>query len=107
VRDEEAFRPAQAYDLGGVRTWFFEVDIHSLYTGAYLSVLYAVVKGHMRLSFACQDGQAQCSPFWQGVEDREAIYQARKAREAAAEKRPRTAKQQAHTEKLNASGWQN
>jgi hypothetical protein len=48
VKDEEAFRPAQAYDLGGVRTWFFEVDIHSLYTGAYLSVLYAVVKGQAR-----------------------------------------------------------
>jgi hypothetical protein len=45
VKDEEAFRPAQAYDLGGVSTWFFEVDIHSLYTRAYLSVLYAVVKG--------------------------------------------------------------
>ena len=48
MRDEEAFRPAQAYDLGGVSTWFFEVDIHSLYTGAYLSVLYAVVKGQAR-----------------------------------------------------------
>jgi hypothetical protein len=47
VRDEEAFRPAQAYDLGGISTWFFEVDIHSLCARAYLSVLYAVVKGHM------------------------------------------------------------
>jgi len=35
--------------------------------------------------------------------NREAIYQARKAREAAAETKPRTAEQQAHTEKLNAS----
>ena len=64
--DEEASRPAQAYDLGGVSTWFFEVDIHSRYARAYLSVLYAVVKGHMRLSFACQDGQAQCSPGREG-----------------------------------------
>ena len=45
MKDEEAFRPAQAYDLGGVSTWFFEVDIHSLCARAYLSVLYAVVKG--------------------------------------------------------------
>jgi predicted amidophosphoribosyltransferase len=36
--------------------------------------------------------------------DRDAIYQARKAREAQAEKKPRTAKQQAHMDKLNASG---
>jgi len=35
--------------------------------------------------------------------NREAIYQARKAREAAVEKKPRTAKQQAHMDKLNAS----
>jgi hypothetical protein len=35
--------------------------------------------------------------------DREAIYQARKAREAVAEKKPRTAKQQAALDKLNAS----
>ena len=34
---------------------------------------------------------------------REAIYQLRKAREAAAEKKPRTAKQQAHTDKLSAA----
>ena len=67
MKDEEAFRPAQAYDLGGVSTWFFEVDSHSLCARAYLSVLYAVVKGHMRLSFACEDGQAQTS--WQGVRD--------------------------------------
>jgi hypothetical protein len=42
--DEEASRPAQAYDLGGVSKWFFGVHIHSLYPRAYLSVLYAVVK---------------------------------------------------------------
>jgi hypothetical protein len=35
--------------------------------------------------------------------NREPIYQARKAREAAAEKKPRTAKQQAHIDKLNAT----
>ena len=46
--DEEASRPAQAYDLGGVSTWFFEVDSHSLCARAYLSVLYAVVKGQAR-----------------------------------------------------------
>jgi hypothetical protein len=48
VKDEEAFRPAQAYDLGGVSTWFFEVDIHSRCARAYLSILYAVVKGQAR-----------------------------------------------------------
>jgi len=41
-----------------------------------------------------------CDLCWAG---REAAYHARKARAAAAEKKPRTAKQQAHTEKLNAS----
>ena len=41
-----------------------------------------------------------CDECW---EDRAAIYQGRKMREAAAEKKPRTAKQQAHTDKLNAS----
>ena len=41
-----------------------------------------------------------CDLCWANRED---IYQARKAREAEAEKRPRTAKQQAHTDKLNAS----
>jgi hypothetical protein len=41
-----------------------------------------------------------CNDCWA---NREAIYEARKAREASAEKRPRTAKQRAHTEKLNAS----
>jgi len=35
--------------------------------------------------------------------NREAIYRARKAREAAAAKKPRTARQEAHTEKLNAT----
>jgi hypothetical protein len=39
-----------------------------------------------------------CNDCWA---NREAIYEARKAREA--DKKPRTAKQQAHTEKLNAS----
>jgi hypothetical protein len=34
--------------------------------------------------------------------NREAIYQARKAREAQVEPKPRTASQQAHIEKLNA-----
>ena len=43
--DEEASRPAQAYDLGGIDTWFFELDIHSLCARAYLSGVYAVVKG--------------------------------------------------------------
>lgn len=43
--DEEASRPAQAYDLGGVSTWFFEVDILSRCARAYLSGVYAVVKG--------------------------------------------------------------
>jgi hypothetical protein len=32
--------------LGGVSTWFFEVDIHSLCARAYLSVLYAVVRSY-------------------------------------------------------------
>jgi predicted amidophosphoribosyltransferase len=41
-----------------------------------------------------------CESCWA---DREAIYQARKAREAATEKKPRTAKQKAATEKLIAS----
>jgi hypothetical protein len=41
-----------------------------------------------------------CDPCWM---NREAIYQARKAKEAQAEKKPRTAKQQAHLEKLKAS----
>ena len=41
-----------------------------------------------------------CDPCWA---NREAMYEARKAREAAADKKPRTAKQQAHTDKLNAS----
>jgi hypothetical protein len=41
-----------------------------------------------------------CDHCWA---DREAIYQARKAREAQAETKPRTAKQQAHIDKLNAS----
>jgi hypothetical protein len=48
VKDEEAFRPAQAYDLGGVSTWFFGVDIHSPCARAYLSGVYAVVKGQAR-----------------------------------------------------------
>jgi len=41
-----------------------------------------------------------CDHCWA---NREAIYQARKAREAQAEPKPRTAKQQAHMDKLNAS----
>jgi hypothetical protein len=68
VKDEEAARPAQAYDLGGVSKWFFGVHIHSLYPRAYLSGVYAVVKGHMRLSFACQDGEHWACPSHLGVE---------------------------------------
>jgi len=41
-----------------------------------------------------------CDDCWA---NREAIYQARNAREAVTEKKPRTAKQQAHTDKLNAA----
>ena len=41
-----------------------------------------------------------CDPCWM---NREAIYQARKAREAQAEPKPRTAKQQAATDKLIAT----
>ena len=62
------FDELQAYDLGGVSKWFFEVDSLSLCARASLSVLYAVVKGHMRLSFACQDGEHWACPSWQGVE---------------------------------------
>jgi hypothetical protein len=41
-----------------------------------------------------------CDHCWA---NREAVYQARKAQEAAAEKKPRTAKQQAATDKLIAT----
>ncbi len=41
-----------------------------------------------------------CDHCWQ---DREVIYQSLKATDAAAENKPRTAKQQAHIAKLNAS----
>jgi hypothetical protein len=41
-----------------------------------------------------------CDSCWT---NREAVYQTRKVREAVAEKKPRTAKQKAHMDKLNAS----
>jgi hypothetical protein len=58
VKDEEASRPAQAYDLGGVSKWFFGVHIHSLYPRAYLSGVYAVVsdRQEIRISSCGQKG---------------------------------------------------